>query len=79
MEEVFVGIGGETQFRKEGETGMLCGRLPGKANGLCGIEPGIGDLYHGDTDRGPDEAMTVEIKEWIDFSMFHGHSFSTQA
>jgi hypothetical protein len=79
VEEVFVGIGGETQFRKECETGMLGCRLPGKANGLSGIEPRIGDLYRWDTDRGPDKTVTVEIKEGIDLSGFHGHSFSTKA
>ena len=79
MEEVFVGIGGEAQFGKEGKDGLLPGRLPGKADGLLGIEPGIGDLYRGDADRGPDEAMAVEIEKWIDFFMFHGYSFSTQA
>jgi hypothetical protein len=79
VEEVIVGIGGEAQFRKEGKHGMTRRSLPGEENGLIGIEPGIGDLYRGDTDRGPDEAMVVEIEEFIGIIRFHGYSFSIYA
>ena len=79
LEEIVVGIGRDSQLRKEGENSLVPGGLPGQADGFSRVEF---DIRHPDfrgADGDPDEPVTVQIEKMAGLVLFHRYSLSTQA
>ena len=65
MEQVFAGVGGKPQLRKQHQRRLALRRRQDHLHGLKAVEGRVGDLNRGKGNRDPDEVMIVEVEELV--------------